>query len=136
RLLLASPREAGAHRGAGRGGLAGRGRRVLGHAAAGEPARGARLRAERRAREPPRPHRALDGASPPLPPAAGPAAPDLDGLPPRPRVDRVLDAPGAPPARARALRADAGGVAAAAPPAVTCTLETCRSRRRLIARLD
>src|SRR5207247_970117 len=100
-----------------------RGGRVLGHAAAGEPARGARLRAERRAREPPRPHRALDGASPPLPPAAGPAAADVDGLPPRPLVDRVLDAPGAPPARARAVRADAGGVAAAAPAAVSSS--TC-----------
>src|SRR5439155_1314698 len=60
RLLLESPREAGAHRRARRGGLGGGGRRVLGHTAAGEPAGRARLAAERRAREPPLARRALD----------------------------------------------------------------------------
>src|SRR5205823_2727974 len=74
--------------------------------------------AGRRAREPPLARRALDWAAAAPPPAAGAAAAGVDGLPHRPRVGRVLDAPGAPPARARALRADAGGVEAAAPPAL------------------
>src|SRR5437899_1401473 len=64
---------------------------------------------------------------------AGRAAADVDGRPPRACVGRVLDAPGAPSARARAVRADAGGVAAAAPPAVRG--DDCSSPDRLRYRL-
>src|SRR5207237_5051674 len=81
RLLLASPRETGTDRGARRGGLGGGGRRVLGHAAAGEPAGRARLPAERRAREPPCAHGPLAPAPAALSRPAGAAAAGVDSLP-------------------------------------------------------